>query len=311
MRVVFFGSTQFSVKFLEELKKTEEVVLVVTSPPQRKGRGLKYKPTPVEEYALKNNLEVIYLESLDIYESKKKISSKNPDLFFVSEYGKILSKDLLEIPSIFGVNFHPSLLPRFRGPSPVNWQIIKGEKIAGITFHKIEEKVDAGPIIYQEELPILENEDALSLHNRLVELGVKRLGLVLNKLKNKNFTLTPQDETQATFTPLLTKEMGRINWNKSAQEIFNLIRGLKPWPQTYTYFRKKRLKIVWARLHTSSSLPPDLKNGQIFKVCKDYFVVKCGQGGLEMLKLQPESKRILTAQEFICGYHPQVGETFE
>ncbi len=306
MRIVFFGSSNFSTNVLEELLELgQNIVLVVTAPAKRKGRGLVLSPTPVEVFSRERKLPVV--APFDVNERRilDELSREKPDLFIVNEYGKIFKDKILEIPRIFPLNIHPSLLPRYRGPSPINWQVINRENISGVTFHKITSKVDAGPIIYQEKVVLSGDEDALTVHHELSQCACRCLGLVLEKIANNNFQLKEQDESQASYFPKIDKSFSWINWSFTCEEVVGWIRGLLPWPVARSIFRGKVLMIRQARpvLSDFQGLP-----AEIVEVRKNSFLVKSGSGAVEILKVQLPSKRIMTSQEFICGYKPRPGE---
>jgi methionyl-tRNA formyltransferase len=231
------------------------------------------------------------------------------DLFIVVAYGQILSSRILDIPKIFSINVHASLLPKYRGAAPINWVIIKGETTTGVTVIRITRRMDAGPIIMQRKIDIAEDDTAASLEEKLANLGSQVLIESLEAIEAKTVTLSPQNEKEVTFAPKLKKGDGQINWNKSSQEIYNLIRGCVGWPGTFTYYKGRLLKIYKARICPTPFSPTfPFTNGQVIKVSEEGLVVATGKGGIIIEELQMEGKRRITAGEFIAGYKIYAGD---
>ena len=247
MKIIFFGSSHFAVPSLEALIKSRyEVVCVVTQPDKKKGRHLHLGITNVKATAKAAGLTVFQPEKINSLEALEYLKSFSADLFVIVAYGQILSQEILDIPKIFPINIHASLLPKYRGAAPINWAIIKGEKVTGVTIIKVTKKMDSGPVILQKEAPINKTDDAMILEDKLRMLGVELLTEALKEIKNKTFKLTEQDEFKVIMAPKLKKADGCINWDIPADEIYNLIRGCLPWPGAYTYYKGKLLKIFKA-----------------------------------------------------------------
>ncbi len=304
MKIIFLGSGEFAVPSLEALARSGgHIPLVVTQPDKPKGRGMHAQPTPVKQVAQRLGIEVYQPEKINDPETVARLKTIGPDLFIVIAYGQMFSSEVLVIPRIFPINIHASLLPKYRGAAPVNWAIINGEEITGVTAIKMSKKMDAGEIISAKSLEVMADENARQLEERLAILGSELLMESLESIKNKTFRVVMQDETKSSFAPKMQKNTGLINWGDSAVEINNLIRGCYDWPGAFTYWRGKLLKIFKAQVdfdNVEGGLRH--KNGEVIKVLKSGIVVACGQGNLIIEELQIEGKRRMHAEEFILGY---------
>lgn len=293
--VVFFGTPEFAVPTLNALiKNKEEILLVVTQTDKPKGRGQKIQPSLVKKLALSYGLPLAQPEKLREESFLSKLRALNPEFIVVVAYGKILPKEILQIPKYGCINLHASLLPKYRGAAPIQWAIIKGEKITGVTTMLIDEGLDTGPIFLQRQLEILEEDDALTVSRKLAEMGAELVVETLIKIRRGEIQPKPQ-VGQPSYAPLLKKEDGKINWNVSAKEIFNLIRGTYPWPCAYCFLKGERIKIIKAQ-----PLDGIAKPGLIVKA-KDELLVGTAEGLLKILLIQPEAKRVMTAKEFLLG----------
>jgi len=297
------GTPEFSVPSLRALLSAgKNIVLVVTQPEKPKGRGQKLSAGCVKEFALKNNLIVSEPRSLKDEGWINELRSLSLDLIVVVAYGKILPEEVLGIPRFGCVNLHASLLPSYRGASPVNWAIINGDKETGVTAIVMDKGVDTGPILLSEKAGIKEDETAGELSRKLSEVGAALLVKAIELFLEGRIKPAPQDDRNATCAPLLKKEDGKIDWNLGAERIKNLVRGLSPWPGAYTLLRGKLLKIHSAEAQGDSGDSVDLKPGTVFEAEKGRIRVKCGSGVLEIKELQIEGKRRLSAREFLRGY---------
>ena len=297
------GTPEFSVPSLRALLSAgKNIVLVVTQPEKPKGRGRELSASRVKEFALKNNLIVSEPRSLKDEGWINELRSLSLDLIVVVAYGKILPEEVLGIPRFGCVNLHASLLPSYRGASPVNWAIINGDKETGVTAIVMDKGVDTGPILLSEKAGIKEDETAGELSRKLSEVGAALLVKAIELFLEGRIKPAPQDDRNATCAPLLKKEDGKIDWNLGAERIKNLVRGLSPWPGAYTFLRGKLLKIHSAEAQGDSGDSVDLKPGTVFEAEKDRIRVKCGSGVLEIKELQIEGKRRLSAREFLRGY---------
>ncbi|MEM7816791.1 MAG: methionyl-tRNA formyltransferase [Candidatus Aenigmatarchaeota archaeon] len=308
MRYIFFGSSVFSSIVLEELCESNILpTLVVSQPDKPKGRGLKVSSTPLSDFATKKSFPLIKPISFKDKEIENILKEKDVEFFIVVDYGKILPLFILKIPKIFPLALHPSLLPRYRGPAPINWVLINGENTTGITIFRINEKIDSGEIISQREISITNLDNNISLYYKLAKEGANLLKETLKKIVEGNFELKPQDENLASFAPKLTKNDGRIFWEKSALSIKNLIRGTLGWPSAYTYYKGKLLKILDVDISQEKieAIP-----STIVKIDKEGIYVATGEGILKIKKVQPQDKKVMDAYQFVLGYRLKLGEKF-
>lgn len=311
MRIIFFGSSQFSVPALSALVASRHTIsCVVTQPDRKGGRRLALCATPVKALAQEVRLKLYQPEQVNAPEAVSFLKALCPDIFIVVAFGQILSPEVLGIPKIFAVNAHASLLPRYRGAAPINWALINGEKTTGVTIIKMAKKMDAGPIILQKDIEILQEDTAHSLENKLSCIAPPLLLDALVRLENKNYQLIPQDERVVSFAPKLKKDDGLIDWSKPAQSIFNLVRGCFGWPSAFTHYKGSLLKIQSAEV-IMPSLAQVHKPGEVVEINKDGISVSTGRGFLRIKELQMESKRAMRVDEFIAGHKICAGEMFE
>jgi len=297
MKIIFMGTPEFAVPSLRALIESgEEVVAVVTQPDKPKGRGLEIVPPPTKILAEKHRIPVLQPAKIKTEEFFIELKKFNPDLICVAAYGKILPKNILDLPTYDCINVHASLLPKYRGAAPINWAIIRGEKVTGITTMKMDEGMDTGDMLLKKELPIDDEDTGETLSEKLSEIGGKLLIETIRLLKEGRLNPIPQDHSQATYAPMLKKEDGKIDWKKSAEEIKNLIRGTLPWPGAYTNLEGKLLKIYKARLAEDEGKP-----GEIIKSDSDTLRVATGKGALDILELQIEGAKRLKTEEFLRG----------
>lgn len=310
MNIVFFGSARFALGALKALLTSRyRVSCVVTQPDKQKGRGLSLTATPVKALALERGLKVYQPDSINTPPAARFLKGLNPDLFIVIAYGQILSPEILAIPKIFSINLHGSLLPKYRGAAPINWAIIKGERTTGISIIKMAPEMDAGPVIMQEEAVIEKEDTAAALEEKLAEKGARLLLESLKAIENNNYNLLTQDEKKATLAPKLKKEDGLIDWNKTAEDIYNLIRGIGNWPGAFTYYKGKLLKIYKGKVCPFRPLhSPAASAGQTIEVSKEGIVAATGKDNLAIEELQLEGKRRMSAGEFIAGHKITAGE---
>ena len=308
MRIIFFGSDDFAAENLKRLIEEKFVVVAcVTQPDRPSGRGLQVIASPIKIIARDHNVPILQPEKLRDEDFLKRIKSFGADLFVVISYGQILPSVVLKMPKIFCINVHGSLLPKYRGAAPVNWAVINGDKETGFTIMKMSPRMDAGEIIIQEKLNIGDDETSESLRTRMAKASAVRLCKVVKDIGAGKFTLTPQDESKVTFAAKLTKELGKINWNKSAQEIHDLVRGLLPWPGAFTSCNGKVLKILQTKVakvgtDTYLSVP-----GTISQINKDGILVATGKGSLLLQFVHPESSKLIPAHALASGQRLQVG----
>lgn len=310
MNIVFFGSDNFGVPSLKALlSNNHNISCVVTQPDRKKGRGLFLSSTVIKKVALELGIKIYQPYRVNTPETIKFLKDLSPDLFVVIAYGQILSQEILDIPKVLSINIHASLLPKYRGAAPVNWAIIRGEEITGVTVMKMAREMDAGPIILQKALDIADEDTAVTLEDSLSHLGVELLLDALKSIESRNYNLMPQDEGKASFAPKLKKENGRINWNLSARDIYNLIRGCLNWPGAFTYYQRKLLKIYKAKVSSGVLEFSSYRPGEIISVSKEGISVVTGKDNLTIEELQIEGKRRMSVEEFIAGHKICIGET--
>jgi methionyl-tRNA formyltransferase len=311
MKIVFFASSHFAQEALKGLIDSgHNIACVVTQPDKRAGRGLSFTPTAIKQMAQANKLEVFQPQSINSDQSIGFLRDFKVDLFVIIAYGQILSEELLSLPGIMSVNIHASLLPKYRGAAPINWAIINGENKTGVTLFKLNEKMDAGPIISKREINIESSDNALTLESKLSALCPPLLLETLEDIRNNKYALTPQVESQVSFAHKLKKDDGLINWNNSAACISNQVRGCLGWPGTFTYYKGKILKIydVCFNVLEKNGHEPA---GQVLSVSKDKIVVATGEGNIILKDLQLEGKKRMKAEEFIAGHKILAGETLK
>ena len=281
-----------------------EVVAVWTQPDRPSGRGNKVMFSPIKEVAIQNGLEVHQPAKIKTEESKSLFRSHSADVAVVVAYGRILPDEFLVTPKLGCINVHFSLLPKYRGASPVNWAIVNGESETGVTTMFIEPTLDTGPILLQRSTRIGESETAPELMSRLADTGGELLGETLVKLDQ----LSPriQDHDAATFAPILKKEDGLIDWSTSAKDLERRIRGLQPWPNAYTKLHGKGLTLWWAEpVDSEGAVAP----GTVIRAGKDDLTVMCGGNtALRLIEVQPEAKRRMPVRDFLNGTHLKIGD---
>lgn len=304
MKIVYLGTPDFAVKPLENiLKSKHEVLAVVTQPDKPVGRKAIITPCDVKCFALKNGLKTLSYNKIRV-EGVDDLKALNPDIMVTCAYGQILSREILDIPKYGIINIHASLLPKYRGSSPIQWAIINGEKKTGVTIMQTEEGVDTGGIISQIETEILPNETAGELFDRLSVLGAEIIVETLDKIETGNYTITSQNHQLATHTTMLKKQDGVIDFTKSASEIVNLVRGLNPWPVAYTYLGGKTLKI-----YSASTVELKGNAGEILAYDKvNGFVVGTGDNSIKINELQLEGGKKMSVADFMLGRKLSVGQ---
>lgn len=298
MRIVFFGSSIFSVPSL--LKISRRVAAVVTKKARPKGRGYQVDDNEVKRCAVELGLPLIEINSFKDDEAQT-IADFRPDLFVVISFGLIVPKWALDIPSIGPINIHPSLLPLYRGPSPMQWALLNCDPTTGITYIRMNEKMDEGDIIYQERVEIRDDDDYTSLSKRLAEQSADILSGIIDRIEREHVVAGHvQDHAMATYSSIITKEMGKIDWNLSAREINCRIKAFVEWPTAYTFLDGKRLKIFHSVIDETTS--PDRPPGTIVTAARSGLDVATGKGLLTITDLQLENKKRMSAYDFSRGY---------
>ena len=300
------GTPDFAVPSLKALKEAGyEIPLVITQPDKPAGRGRRLKPPPVKVEAERLGLKVYQPERIKENEELKKILEEiSPDLIVVAAYGKILPDWLLNLPKYGVINVHASLLPKYRGASPIQAALLNGERRTGITIMKVIPELDAGDILSQREVEIREEDDAQTLHDRLARVGAELLTETIPKLIKGEIEPKPQNHDEATYCPKITKKMGRINWERSSEEIFNMVRAFTPWPGAFTYYSGRMMKLTKVRPAEGEGEP-----GEVIEAGRR-LVVATGKGALEILRIKPEGRKEISGDEFIRGYRVKAGDRF-
>jgi len=307
MKLVFCGTPDFAVPSLERLAATGyDIQLVVTQPDRPQGRGMELAAPPVKQSALKLSLPVIQPEKIKKNEEfQAALTAIHPDAIIVVGYGRIVPPWMLNLPRFGNINVHASLLPKYRGAAPVQWAIANGETTTGVTTMRLDEGLDTGNILLQREMEIKPDDTSLTLWPRLAAMGAGLLVETLHGLEQRAIVPHAQDHAQATLAPILKKEDGLIDFNRTARQIYDRLRGFQPWPGAYTIFRGKNLKIVAAQVAEASS---KLASGELH-ASESKLVVGCGGStALELIQLQPEGRKPLQVRDFINGYRLTAGE---
>jgi methionyl-tRNA formyltransferase len=304
LRVVFMGSPPFAVPSLEYLVLGGyEIAAVYTQPDRTGGRGRKLAASPVKEAALALGLTVAQPESLKSSETFEQLAAFKPDIIVVAAFGQLLPKAVLELPRLGCLNVHPSLLPKFRGASPVAAAILAGEAFSGVSIMLLDEGMDSGPVLARAQVSIADSDTTASLGAKLSRVGAGLLGEVMVGWIRGELKPQPQDESQATYCQPITKDEGEIDWKLAAVEIWRRVRAFYPWPGSFTHWRGKTLKIIEA---TPLSPQTSAKVGEVVALDSG-FGVGSGDGVLNILKVQLEGKQVLTAAEFLRGQRDFIG----
>jgi methionyl-tRNA formyltransferase len=307
MILVFCGTPHFAVPTLEKLVAAgHSVPLVVTRPDKPRGRGMDLAASPVKHAALQLDLPVAQPDKIKSNEElRAKLASIHPDAIIVVGYGRIIPQWMIDLPRFGNLNLHASLLPKYRGAAPIQWAIASGEKVTGVTTMRIDAGLDTGDILLQRELTIERDDTAETLGPRLAAIGADLMADTLSKLEKGQIVPASQDHTKATLAPILKKEDGHIDFARTAEEIFNRLRGFQPWPGAYTALKGKTVHVHKARpVERGIHMEP----GEI-AIDRARLIAGCGQNtALELLEVQLEGKRHMLAHEFINGYRPQNGD---
>lgn len=307
MKLVFCGTPQFAVPTLEALLADgHQIPLVVTQPDRPQGRGLELATSPVKHTAQRQNLRIEQPEKIrNNAEFRALLEQIQPDAIIVVGYGRIVPPWMLTLPKHGNINLHGSLLPKYRGAAPIQWAIAEGEKLSGVTSMLLNEGLDTGDILLQRELTISPDDSAVTYGQRLSVVGAELMVETLRKLESGSIKPQPQDHSRATLAPILKREDGLTDFTSSAQRIYNRLRGFQPWPGCYTNLKGKKLGITSVQVHSYSGAQTP---GEMLADRDQLFVV-CGERSvLQLLEVQPEGKRRMTAADFIRGYRPQTGE---
>lgn len=305
--LVFCGTPRFAVPTLEKLVAAGcSVPLVVTQPDRPRGRGMELVASPVKESAIRLGIPVAQPATIkNNSDFREQLAAIQPDAIIVVGYGRIIPQWMIELPRLGNLNLHASLLPKYRGAAPIQWAIAKGEPLTGVTTMRIDAGLDTGDILLQKEIPIAHEDTAETLAPTLATIGADLMVETLRGLDSGQVHPRPQDHARATLAPILTKEDGRMDFSRSAGELFNRMRGFRPWPGAFTTFNAKTLQV-----HRAEPAPANtpLSPG-VLAIEGTRLLVGCGQGTtLDLIEIQVEGKRRMAAAEFINGYRPKTGD---
>lgn len=309
MKIIYMGTPDFAVAPLEAiLKAGHEVTAVVTQPDRQKGRGREVQYSPVKECALSYGIPVLQPLKIKEKDAVEELRKYPADIFVVAAFGQLLSEEILNMPRLGCINIHASLLPAYRGAAPIQWCVINGEEKTGVTIMQMAKGMDTGDILLQKEVVLDEKETGGSLFDRLMETGAELIVEVLPKIEAGELTPVVQKEELATYAGKITKNMGNIDFAKSAVTIERLIRGLNPWPSAFTHYKGKILKIWEADVVSECANAENPVPGTVIAMDKESFTLATGEGALRIRSLQPEGKKRMSCAEFMRGYEVKVGE---
>lgn len=309
MKIIYMGTPDFAVAPLEAiLKAGHEVTAVVTQPDRQKGRGREVQYSPVKECALSYGIPVLQPLKIKEKDAVEELRKYPADIFVVAAFGQLLSEEILNMPRLGCINIHASLLPAYRGAAPIQWCVINGEEKTGVTIMQMAKGMDTGDILLQKEVVLDEKETGGSLFDRLMETGAELIVEVLPKIVAGELTPVVQKEELATYAGKITKDMGNIDFAKSAVTIERLIRGLNPWPSAFTHYKGKILKIWEADVVSECANAENPVPGTVIAMDKESFTLATGEGALRIRSLQPEGKKRMSCAEFMRGYEVKVGE---
>ncbi|MBC6003970.1 Methionyl-tRNA formyltransferase [uncultured Clostridium sp.] len=299
MKIVFMGTPEFAVPCLQKIiDEGHEVLAVVTQPDKPKGRGKKLAMPPVKELALKYNIDVYQPVKAREESFVEKLKEINPELIVVVAFGQILPKSILDIPKFGCVNVHASLLPKYRGAAPLNWVIINGEEKTGVTTMYMDVGLDTGDMILKSEIPLDDEITAGELHDKMMIDGANVLKETIDLIAQGKAPREKQNDDETCYSPIMDKTLGNIDWNKSAKDIHNLVRGVNPWPSAYTTYENQTMKIWKTKVVDKNS---DKAPGTILKVDKEGIEVNTGNGVIQISEIQMSGKKRMVVSEYIKG----------
>ena len=308
LRIIFMGTPDFAVPTLQALiDSPDQIVAVICQPDRKKGRGRKLSPPPVKVLAEQAGIPVLQPTAIRTEEFLEKIRALQPDLIVVTAYGRILPGSLLNLPPLGTINVHGSLLPKYRGAAPIQWAVLNGEAETGVTIMQMDEGMDTGDILLPISLPIEEDDTSGTLFVKLSKLGGQALVKAIGLLKEGKLPPVKQDDSLATEAPMLSKEMGHLDWSKGAAELHSLIRGLDPWPSAYGFLADKRFRFFRPQVMKGKVVE---KAGTLCRADKDGILVATGSDYLRIREIQPEGKKRMSVQSCLCGMKLPAGERF-
>ena len=307
MKTIFMGTPEFAIPSLEVVFKNTDLQLIFTKEDKRSARGNKIIFSPVKQFGIDNNVEIIQPRKMKNEEVINKIKEINPDLIVVVAYGKILPKEIIDIPKYGIINVHSSLLPRFRGAAPINAAIIEGDEKSGVSIMYVEEELDAGDVILQKETLISDEDTFLTLHDRLKVMGAELLIEAIQLIENEKVKATKQDKNLVTFVKPFRKEDCKINWSKTSREIFNFIRGMNPAPTAFSIINNSVIKIYETKIH--DKIYDEAECGEVVDFIKGIgVVIKTKDGSLIITSAKPENKKQMSGVDLINGNFLKKGE---
>jgi methionyl-tRNA formyltransferase len=301
MKIIYFATAEFAVAALKALANSRhDIACVVTQPPKKQGRGFKIVKGAIEEFALSRSIEVLRFSDINSASAAKSLKDKAADMFIVSAFGQILSKEVLSIPRLYPINIHASLLPRYRGASPIQRAILNGDKKTGISIIIMNESLDKGDIIAQKSINIDQQDDIIGLTAKLSRCAAELILKVVDKIESGGIKPVKQNEDEAVYAPKLTKQDGLIDWNRTSSYIVNQVRACRKWPFAYTFLDGKRLKIL--RAERFDFKKENAKCGEVVFSDKDRIIVFCRDSSLLIKELQLEGKKPLETEDFLRGH---------
>ena len=307
-RTIFMGTPDFSVPCLARLAEITEIIGVVTQPDKPRGRGQKLTPSPVKAFAMEKGFTVYQPAKIKTEEFTRILKDLQPDLMVVVAFGQILSQQILDIPAYGCINVHASLLPRYRGAAPIQWSVINGEKLTGVTTMFMDAGLDTGDMLLKSEVPITEDMIAEELHDALMEAGADLLVKTVAKIADGTIQRIHQADADSNYAPMLSKETGHIDWTKPAWDIHNLVRGLNSWPGAYSILQGKTFKIWRTRVADAEAV---CEPGEILELTKQGFLAGTGKGILEILEIQAPNKKKMAASDYVRGHGLELHLKFE
>ncbi len=309
MKIVFFATSDFAIPSLVRLSENHDVLALVTKSDKPKGRHLLTRPSAIRLKAEELKMPLFCLEEIPPPIALEKLHGYTPDLFVVIAYGQILPSGILSIPKFYAIGLHASLLPKYRGASPISWAILNGESQTGVTVFKLNEKMDAGDIISQRKTEISDLDNVLTLSERLSRLGAESLSDAIVQIEKRQKKFEKQTEEEATYTPMLRKKDGVIDWKKSAVEIHNKVRAMLDWPGAFSVLNGRAIKI-WLTEVVDVQAKEARKPGEIIKVAPDALFVSCGRGYIAIKELQTEGGRRMLVSDYLQGHKISSGDFF-
>ena len=308
MKIVFMGTPDFAVGALEALIRAgHQITAVVTQPDKAKGRSDKLLPPPVKECAQKHGIEVFQPVKIKTPEAVEELRKYEADVFVVAAFGQILSQEILDMPKYGCLNIHASLLPKYRGASPIQHVIIDGEKETGVTIMQMNAGLDTGDMLYRKKIEIADDDTFETLHDKLMLVGGEAITEALPLLEAGKLVPEKQDDSLSCYAPLIKKELGKLDFSTDVKALDCLIRGVTPWPSAYTFYKGKQMKI-WKAAPVRNGAGEDIVHGMITKVEKDAFYVACKGGALRVTELQLEGKKRMSVHDFLLGMKLEAGE---